>query len=261
MPKKNRPSPLPILVILLLGLTGISCGVSGIPFLATETPTPTATFTPSPTPTPTSTPTLTPTATPLPTGILIEPQADGSTLFSDFDNKYQLILAEEWIPIPFDQGELGTLVDQLSQDNPKFKDAAEAFKDLDPDVFRLVALNQNPDYLENGGAPNISITALADKVLASMPLSFVTGALEESFAQRGTKVVSTGVNTIANSNGVEVEFLDIEQDASGIKVFQRLVVFQTEDKLILITVTTSENFKAEVFASADEIGASIKLLK
>lgn len=258
---KNKGFRVLTVLVMLLALTSISCGVSGLPFMATETPTPTATFTPSPTPTPSSTPTLTPTATSLPTGVQTEEQADGSTLFNDYDNQYRLVLPEEWVVIPFDQGELGALVDELSKDNPKFEDAAAAFKNLDPDVFRLVALSQNKKYLEGGAVPNMNITALEDKVLSAMPLSFVTGALEESFKQSGMTVLTEGVNTIDNPSGIEIEFLDIEQETNGIKIAQRLIVFQANGKLILVTLTAPIDFKAEVFASGDVIGASIELLK
>lgn len=248
-------------LVILLALTSISCGVSGLPFLATETPTPTMTFTPSPTPTPSSTPTPIPTATSLPTGVQDEEQADGSVLFSDYDNKYQLVLSEEWVILPFDQDDLGVLVEELSKDNPNFKDAADAFKNLDPNVFRLVALNQNEKFFERGAAPNLNITAMENEVLAAMPLSFVTGALEEAFQQNGKKVVSEGVNTIDNSNGVEIEFLDIEQEVNGISIAQRVIVFQSNNKLIMITLTSPEKFKEDVFASGDLIGASIKLFE
>jgi hypothetical protein len=251
------------LFVMLLALTSISCGVSNLPFLATETPMPTMTFTPSPTSTPSSTPTPTiaPSATPLPTGVQNEEQSDGSTLFNDYDNKYQLVLPEEWVAIPFDQNELGVLVDQLSKGNPKFKDAAEAFKNLDPNVFRLVALNQNKKYFETGAVPNVNITALENSVLSAMPLSFVTGALEESFKNNGMQVVSEGVNVIDNPNGVEIEFLDIEQEANGIKIAQRVIVFQSNNKLIMITLTAPESFRDEVFTYADVIGASVKLFE
>ena len=162
---------------------------------------------------------------------------------------------------PFDQGELGTLVDNLSKDNPKFKDAAAAFKNLDPNVFRLVALNQNKKYFESGAVPNLNITALENDLLSAMPLSFVTGALEESFKKNGTKVVTEGVNTIDNPNGVEIEFLDIEQEANGVKIAQRLIVFQSNGKLIMVTLTAPDTFKADVFTYADVIGASIEFLK
>jgi hypothetical protein len=190
-----------------------------------------------------------------------EEQADGSTLFSDYDNKYQLILPEEWVAIPFDQDKLGALVEKLSEDNPKFKDAAEAFKNLDPNVVRVVALNQTKKYFETGAVPNVSITALENEILSAMPLAFVTGALEESFKNNGMTVVSEGVNTIDNPNGVEIEFVEVQQEASGMKLAQRILVFQSNKKLIMITLTAPEKFKADVFTSGDAIGASVKLLK
>jgi len=89
----------------------------------------------------------------------------------------------------------------------------------------------------------------------------VTGALEESFKQSGMTVLTEGVNTIDNPSGIEIEFLDIEQETNGIKIAQRLIVFQANGKLILVTLTAPIDFKAEVFASGDVIGASIELLK
>jgi len=123
-----------ITFVSILALAGISCGVSNIGNLfATETPTPTntftptPTFTPSPTPTLTSTPTNTPTATPVPTGVTSEEQADGSTVFIDFDNKYQLTLPSGWIVIPLDQNDLGNLLNNVSSQHPDFAEAAQAF--------------------------------------------------------------------------------------------------------------------------------------
>ncbi|MFT3891277.1 MAG: hypothetical protein QM730_06550 [Anaerolineales bacterium] len=253
------------IVVIVLALASISCGVSNLPFLATETPTPTQTFTPSPTltstPSATPTPTELPTNTPQPAGIHTEEQTDGSTIINDYDNKYQLIVSGEWVAIPFDQDELGKLVEEVSKNNPQFKEAAAALKNLDPDVFRFVALNQNKNYFKNGSAPNINITALDNKILATMPLSFVTGALEELLAQNGAKVVTDGVNTIDNPNGVEIEFIEVQQSVNGIKIAQRVIVFQSNDKLIMLTITSPEGVKADVFKSGDEIAASIQLFK
>ncbi len=191
----------------------------------------------------------------------MEEQSDGSMLFVDYDNKYRLVLSAEWVAIPFDQEELGALVKELSKDNPQFEDAAAAFKNLDPDMFRLVALNQNPDYFQNGAAPNVTISAIDNDVLAAMPLSFVTGALEQSFKDGGTKVVTTGVNTIDNQHGVEVEFLEIEQEVNGIKIAQRVIVFQANKKLIMITFTSPESIKTDIFTSSDLTGGSIELFE
>jgi hypothetical protein len=228
---------------------------------ATETPTPTSTFTPTPTSTPSPTPTITPTATPLPTGVTSEEMADGSTLFIDYDNKYQFVMPEEWIVIPLDQDGLTDLLDKIAQDNPEQAETAEVFKSLDTDVFRMAALNVNPEYIIADFGTNITVAAFKDDMMAAMPLSFVTGVLEESFIQSGAKVLTEGVNEIENNNGVEVQYIDIEQTADNVKVTQRLVVFQTDDALISITISVPSQFKDEVLPVSETIGGSIEYLK
>ena len=163
--------------------------------------------------------------------------------------------------IPVGKDDLDGMLTKLGNENPDLAKSAEAFKDLDPNVVRMVALNSNPDYLTNGYASNINITALEDPMLSAMPLAFITGALEESFTQQGMKVLTTGVNVIDNVHGVDVEYIDIEQNLAGVKIQQRLIVFQVNQKLIMITVSAVPQFKDEIFKLADETGASIEIFK
>lgn len=254
------------LFISILSLAALSCGVADLGGLfATETPTPTSTSTPTatftPSPTPTSTPTRTPTPTPLPSGVTSEDQADGSTLFIDYDNKFRLTLPKGWIVIPIDQDGLGDLLDNVSEQNPDLAETAQAFRDLDPDVFRMAALYSDRETLSGGYGTNITVTAFADKIMSSMPLSFVTGVLEQSFIDGGGKVLTQGVNSIGNSHGVEIEYIDVEQSSAGFKVTQRLVVFQAEDKLIVITITTVPQFQAQILPVSDLLGGSIEYLE
>jgi hypothetical protein len=252
-----------IFFITTLALASLACGVSDLPFITTETPTPTATFTPSPTPAPSSTPTPTntPTPTPLPTGVKAEVQTDGTTLFVDYDNKYQLVLPVDWIIIPLDKNDLDIMLDKLEDENPDLASVAEAFKNLDSKVLRMAALNSNRKYVTEGYGSNITIAAIEDKTLSVMPLSFTTGVLEESFKQQGMQVLTKGVNTIENVNGVDVEYLDVEQAVTGKPVQQHVIVFQSGGNLIIITVTTLQEFKDEVFQMGDQMGASIEFLK
>ena len=252
-----------IFFLMILALASLSCGVSDLPFVATETPTPTTTFTPSPTPTPTSTPipTDTPTSTPLPTGVKTEERSDGTTLFVDYDNEFQLVLPADWVVVPFDKNDFAILVGRLAEEDPKLASLAEAFKDLDPNVLRMAALNSNRKYVTGGYGSNITIAAIQDKTLSAMPLSFITGVLEESFEQQGMKVLTTGVHTIENPNGVEVEYIDVEQTIAGKRAQQHVIVFQSGSNLMLITVTTLPEFKDEVFQMGDQIGASIEFLE
>jgi hypothetical protein len=197
----------------------------------------------------------------LPTGINVEKQSDGTTLFSDYDNKYQLTLSADWIIIPFKKDAFTAAVKDLASENPQLAAAAQAFQNLDPETFRLVAINRNPKYLKNTFASNLNITAFADNLLANMPLEFVTGALEEQFKKNGAEVLTNGVNVVENSHGVDVEYIDLEQTVKGSKIAQRALTFQANQKLIIIAFTTLPPFSKDVFAEANSIGGTIELLK
>ena len=260
---RKRISQVLFVFSIVLSLTLASCGGGGLSFFATETPTPTQTFTPTATfpPSPTATATQTPTPTPLPTGVESQEQADGSVVFVDYDNKYQLTLLSTWVAIPVTKGDLNDAINELASAKPELAEAAEQFKDLDANVIRLVALNGNPDYIKGGGAPNMIITAFPDAVMATMPLSFVTGAMEEGLTQQGFTIITEGVNTIENTNGVEVQYIDLEQTVEGTVITQRILFFQTKEKLIMVTFTTQTEFSEAIFAEAELIGATIELLK
>jgi hypothetical protein len=255
-----------LVFISTLAIAGLSCGVSDVSNLfATLTPTATQTFTPTPTftpsPTATSTPTNTPTSTPLPSGIATQDLSDGSTLFIDYDNNYQMTLSEDWVIIPVVKEDLEVALEKLGREDPDMARAAEAFKNLDPEVLRMAALNRQSKYLAGGYASNITVTAIEDPVFSVMPLSFITGALEQSFTQQGIKVLTTGVNTIENESGLEIEYMDLEQTVSSFRVLQRIVAFQSNKKLILITISTTPQHKDEIFQMAEQIGGSVEFIK
>jgi len=232
----------------------------------TTTPTPTHTPTPTPTNTPTQTPTFTPTPTPLPTGVMVAEQPDGSTLFVDYDNKYQLSLPKDWAVIPIGADDIADILDGLAQKNPELAKAADAFRDLDPNIFRLIAMPTDIKYMVSGFATNMNVTVFDNDVLAKMPLSFVTGALEETFKNQGAKILTEGVNTVDNQNGVEMEYLDLEQvtpTATGARVTirMRVVVFQANNRVIMITLGTPKQFGAEILPTANLIGESVQVFK
>ena len=258
------------LFIAVLVLAMLSCqGVGGFNPFATKTPTPTATFTPSPTltpsPTASSTPTHTPTSTPLPTGIKTEEQSDGSTLFIDYDNKYQLVLPEEWVVVPISRSAISRTADEMAKENPKLADALEAFKDLDPDIFRGIALYTNEEYLYKGYATNISISAFEDETMSSLPLPFVTGILEESLKANGAKILTNGVNELDNAHNVEIEYIDMEQSlrfsGTTLVIHSRILVFQPNGILVMVQLATPKQFSKDVFPIADAVGGTIEILE
>lgn len=255
--------------ILILALASISCGVSDLPFLATETPIPTSTFTPTPTstpsPVPTSTPTDLPTPTPFPTGALVEEQADDSTLFIDYDNLYQFVIPADWFVIPLSTGDIADILATLAEESPELSESAELFSQLDSDLIRVIALNNDPKYIANDFASNLSVTALEDKLLSSMPIDFVTGAVEEQLAQQGATLLSEHELPVVNSNGVEIGAFSFEQSSltatgASIQIRSRTIIFQSNGKLIMMQLVTPLQFGDELLPKLDEIADSVKLL-
>lgn len=257
--------------VSIVALASLSCGVSNIGgMFATETPTPTSTFTPTPTftpsPTPTFTPTNTSTATPLPTGAKSEEQADGSTLFIDYDNQYQMVIPDGWLVIPLSTGDVADILKKVAEENPELKDAAEVFSQLDPDLIRVIAVNRNPKYIFNGFSTNLTVTAIEDKLMSSMPLDFVTGAVEESLKQQGATLVSEFQPASKNANGVEIGTFEFQQEsptATGarVKAQSKALVFQSNGRLIMIQLTMPQQFAGELMPVMDQIIDMINLVK
>ena len=194
------------LFVAILVLATLACqGGAGLNPFATETPTPTLTFTPSPTtmPSPTATQTATQTSspTPLPSGAITEEQSDGTTLFVDYDNQFQLNLPDAWLVIPLSSDDITDILEKLSEENPEFKGTAEAFAQMDPDLIRVIAVNEDTKYLVNGFSTNLTVTAVEDKVMSSMPLDFVTGVVEESLKQGGATIISNEALAADNAHG------------------------------------------------------------
>lgn len=269
----KRTGIIPVLVVSALAAAALACKASAVTSLfATPTPTPTATPTVTPTPTftltPTPTSTPTPTPTPLPTGVITQEQADGTTLFIDYDNKYQLALPKGWVVIPMTSDALETAIDLAAERNPEIADEIEVLKDtvgVDTDMFRGVSIYADRDYMEQGFPTNINIMVMGDGSLSSMPLPFISGLLEEEFKKGGAKVLTEGVNEVENQNGVEVEYIDLEQyDPSfgtGLKFNTRILLFQANKKLIIVQLATPKKFSKDILPIANEIGATIELMK
>lgn len=167
--------------------------------------------------------------------------------------------------VPITKDDMSNSIDLMAEENPDLADELNTFKSLDPDVVRSVALYSNKDFIYKGYATNVVVSALSDPTLAAMPLTFISGLFEEQFKQNGIKVLTQGVNELDNPNGVEVEYIDIEQTLNilGTKqvIASRIVIFQMENGLIMVQVSTPNKFGEEILPIAEDIGASIKKLE
>jgi len=266
---ENKRSPAGLFaLIMIFMLATVSCQGGGFSFFATDTPTPTLTFTPTPTftPSPTATPTQTPSPTPVPTGAEVLDQPDGSMVFIDYDNKFEITLPADWFILPLSAKDIGDIMSEAESENPDLQEAVEAFKQLDPDVIRVIAINKDSKYIYRGFSSNISVTALKDELLSAMPVVFVTGVLESQLEQGGATIVPVENLSITNSNGVEVGLLEFKQTAptasgANITAQSKVLIFQAGGALINIQIAVPEQFASELFPVMDAIAESIKVLE
>jgi hypothetical protein len=195
----------------------------------------------------------------------VDEQADGTTLFIDYDNQYQFIIPEDWFVLPLSSDDINEILQSMAEENPELSETAEAFSQLDPDIIRVIAINSDTKYISNEFATNFSVTALDDRIMSSMPIDFVTGAVEESLTQQGATLLSEDGLSITNANGVELGSFEFEQPgltASGstIQVRSKVILFQTNDKLIMFQIATPRQFGDEILPVLDEVADSIKLI-
>ncbi len=232
--------------------------------LASVFATPTPTITPSPLPTPT--PVFTPTPTPIPEGIVRTEQADGSILFTDYDNKFQLVLPKGWIVVPVTAEDLSELIDKVAAANPDLADALEALKSLDSETIRMIAINEDPRYVQSGFASNLTVTAFEDQVMATMPITFVAGVLESTLESSGVKVLTSGPALIESASGVEIGMIETEQTVvtftgSTETVNSKYLLFQSAGKLIMIQLATTSQFAEELGAVLEDIAQTVGVLE
>ena len=251
----------------LLALAVLSCsGAADIPNLfATDTPTPTMTFTPTPTftPSPTSTPTQTPspTPTPLPTGVAAQEQTDGTLLFIDHDNRYQLQIPQNWEIVFSSHAEMQRAVQSMGADDQRFAEMADRFKDSDPDVFRLAAMNVDRKYRQASAPTLLTINTVEDAMASTMPMAFVTAQIEDNLLADAS---ATTWDVIENANGVEVGLVEGKRtfDVPGgmtITARELVIAFQSNDKLIMIEIVAPEEYQQEILSSFKDRIDTIKV--
>jgi hypothetical protein len=249
-----------LLAILVLAM--LSCqGAGGFNPFATPTPTPTATFTPTATPTitPSPTPSRTPTSTPL-SGIIVDEQSDGTSLVIDHDNNYQLVLPKGWFVLFSSEEDMKQAIESAGKRDPDLAKMVENYKDADPEIFRLAALNADHDF-RNTGFPTIMTVSAYEGQIASMPMAFVTAMIEDTILENAK---STTWDVVTNSNKVEVgtvrgtKAINIPNKFQGtIEIL--VITFQAKGKLVVIEVAAPQKVAEEIFAALDDLVDSIEL--
>ncbi len=254
-----------LVLVSILTVSTLSCSsVSNLPNpFASATPTVTETFTPTVTPSPTPTPTSMPTATPVPTGVELQPQADGWTGVHDWDDRYELALPSDWVAIRLTKQDLDQIVQQMSSQDPNVGQMTDAVEGMDPETVRVFGLNKNAKYAK-GSYPTMLVgTAIKDKLASSMPMEFVTAMIEDRVLT-GSKDTTWDVKH--NAHGVDVAVVQGSmripiQNGPTVSVKSKVIAFQSDDKLIMLEFVTPTQFGDEVLPGLDSIVDTIQLTK
>ncbi len=258
-----RPS---VFLIVIISFVALACkATAGIPNpFATETASPTTTPTSTPTDTPSPTPTLT--ATPLPTGTLKQVQPDGTTLFTDYDNKYEVVFPAGWTAISLTPDDLNNLFGYASKTNPELENTISALKSMDPKIFRIFAFDFRKDHMINGFASSINIAAQDNNIMNGMSLQNLVDTTTQSLPQiyKGMKVISSKVTT-GPSNiplGVIETNMSIKSGTgSRVPVYEQLVIIKMPEVVVTITIAVPTSSRANILPEFQEVIDSIKILE
>ncbi len=261
-----------LVALTLLFIVSLACSsagpLSGLFATATPTPTNTPTVTPTSTPTLTPSPTLTPTATatPRPSGVSDETQPDGTIVFTDYDNLYQVTLPENWVVFHLEMEDLKTMGEKFSETNPEMKEMLAALRNVDKKLFRAMIIDTDRDHLANKQLPNITITVPQEAMFKNMPPAFLSGALASALPDinPGIKVLSDGFDT--TPSGVEIGFIESTLTANNpngkrMTVYQKIVIFEIKNGVAMLTFTCPTDLKDTLLPAFDQMVNSITPLK
>lgn len=237
-------------LFLMLTMVSFSCGLNlgdmGIPFIPTQTLTPTATKIPTPTPT------YPPKFETSGTTFSIEVRENDTTLFVDNELGYQLEFSPEWLLVPKDDAsweDALAVVDQTLSDS--------TLQDLTLvshlEGLRLVALDYTMAFSNN--EPNMANVIIIYKPNPAISTYELEALLDDNASSIPTLVPGTSVSyqdIRTNSNGVEYAKMIIDQpasDSSGVDMRQVALMVKLDEGLLVITCTVEQ----ELYTSAEPV--------
>lgn len=242
-----------ISVLLILAAASLACQSVGLGIFPTEIPTntPEPTFTPFPSPTAT----LAAAATP-PDGMTLDEQADGSTLYRDYDSGIEMSIPASWVTMSANMEDFQESLAQLSDENPEIASAMQVLSGMDADVFRVIAFdteNYTPSYVTN-----FTVIQAEDAMSASLPMSTLTEMTAQQLASQYPSATMLGSGVTRTSSGVEAGYLELElplnlQDGTVFEAYQKQYYLTHDAYIIVVTFATPRELGATTVVSFDEI--------
>lgn len=287
MIRKNKKI-LPAIVFLFLA--SLACSISSIPFLASapepegieetdpnmistmvaeavaekvfqtlEAMPPTSTSTPLPTDTPAPTPTeIPPTSTPTKivypeTGSALREDVDGSIMYLDYTGGYLIKIPDNWLAIRIGEQEYIMAWSLLEASPPEIQRSLQSMQSLDPNKFRLFILDTQAGHYDDGFVTNINFV-LSPESDSSLEEIFAQSVLALPLSIPDLVIISSEV--AETSLGEPVGIIISEWDAQSavgdpLRLYQKQALFMVKNQSLVITFTSTVDFKDEVVGDFD----------
>lgn len=287
MIRKNKKI-LPAIVFLFLA--SLACSISSIPFLASapepegieetdpnmistmvaeavaekvfqtlEAMPPTSTSTPLPTDTPAPTPTeIPPTSTPTKivypeTGSALREDVDGSIMYLDYTGGYLIKIPDNWLAIRIGEQEYIMAWSLLEASPPEIQRSLQSMQSLDPNKFRLFILDTQAGHYDDGFVTNINFV-LSPESDSSLEEIFAQSVLALPLSIPDLVIISSEVaeTSLGEPVGIIISEWDSKTAAGDpIRLYQKQALFQVNNQSLVITFTSTVDFKDEVLGDFD----------
>jgi hypothetical protein len=192
---------------------------------------------------------------------VIETLAGGSTKFTDYEGGYSFVLPKGWQVINFVTEDPRQALDDAIKANP---DKAAVLNGLQTAVMqraRMGAADFIPDQYIPASAP--LLFSVLDGTSRSISLGEILDANAEMIPQLLKATVEKS-DIMQNPAGVSYGVLDVVLNLSAndtsVSVFEKLVIFQTDDYTVFVTMAAIEELKEGGYQGVDALIESIELL-
>ncbi len=239
--------------------TKVAQTVEAIP-TNTATSVPTETPIPSPTPIP---PTSTPTEVDYPsTGSALEENDDGVIVYTDYTGAYAIELPAKWLAMRPGEEEYTEALALPEASVPEIQASLLAIESFDPDVFRLVALDTREGHYNDAFVSNINVV-LSEETDASLEEFFAASVLGLPESLPGVLIISSDIT--ATSSGVPVAFIISERDivtdtGQDIRLYQKQALFMVKNHSLIVSFTSTVDFKDQIIEDFDMMVDSFRFL-
>lgn len=224
---------------------------------------PTALPTETPLPSPTPTATNTPTQVPYPeSGSEFKEDIEGNPTYLDYSGGYTVNLPTDWLAIRPGETEYTAAWSLPEATRPEVQSALQSMQSLDPNSFRLFILDTRAEHAENSFLTNINLL-LSPESDATLEEVFAQNVLDLPKAIPGLVVTDSTVETTTSKQDVGIIISEWDSKLSSgetVHIYQKQAIFTVKNHSLVITFTSTVDFKDTVLAEFDALLADFTLL-